>query len=170
MLAKTVIINGLSKSYSMTGWRIGYAAGPKEIIDLMKNWISHSTSMVTSFVQQASVEALNGDQSFINGWVKTYQERRDVLVEGLNKIHGLTCLNPKGAFYVYPSIHGLIGKKFGNKVINSAMDLAAYLLEEHQVAIVPGEAFGNTKNFRMSFATSMENIKEGLERIKKALS
>ena len=170
ILEKTVIINGLSKSYSMTGWRVGYAAGPKEIISLMKNWISHSTSMVTSFVQQASVEALNGDQSFIDGWVKTYQERRDVLVEGLNQIPGLTCLKPQGAFYVYPSIHGLIGKTFGNKVINNAMDLAGYLLEDHQVAIVPGEAFGNTQNFRMSFATSMENIKEGLVRIKKALS
>ena len=170
LIDKTVIVNGHSKTYSMTGWRLGYAAGPKEIISLMKKWISHSTTSPTSFVQQAGVEALEGDQKFLESWVKTFQERRDALVKGLNEIEGITCLTPKGAFYVYPCIKDLFGKEFGGQVINSSMELAAYLLEKHNVAIVPGEAFGNIDYFRMSFATSMENIKKGLERIKKALS
>ncbi len=167
---KTVVVNGLSKTYAMTGWRIGYAAGPSEIIGLMKKWASHSNSTVTSFVQQASAEALEGDQSFLKDWVSTFQTRRDVLVKGLNDIPGLTCVKPKGAFYVFPSIKEIIGKEFKGKTINNAMDFAAYLLDEFQVAVVPGEAFGNPQNFRMSFATSMENIEKGLERIKKALS
>ncbi len=167
---KTIIVNGLSKTYSMTGWRIGYAAGPTEIIGLMKKWASHSNSTVTSFVQQASVEALEGNQSFLTEWVDTFQKRRDALVKGLNDIPGLSCLTPKGAFYVFPSIKELIGKELGGKTINGALDLAAYLLDEYKVAIVPGEAFGAPENFRMSFATSMENIEKGLERIKKALS
>jgi aspartate aminotransferase len=170
LIDKTVIVNGHSKTYSMTGWRLGYAAGPKEIISLMKKWISHSTTSPTSFVQQAGVDALTGDQAFLAGWVNTFKERRDVMVEGLNQIEGIECLTPKGAFYVYPCIKGLLGKEFNGEKINSSMDLAAYLLEKHNVAIVPGEAFGNSDYFRMSFATSMENIKKGLERIKKALS
>jgi len=170
LFSKTIIVNGLSKTYSMTGWRVGYTAGPKEFINLMKNWISHSTSNVTSFCQTASVDAMNGDQNFLNDWIKTFQERRDVLVKGLNEIPGITCDNPKGAFYVFPSIKGIIGKEFGGNKINSSMELATYLLEKFNVAVVPGEAFGAPLNFRMSFATSIEKVKEGLARIKKAFT
>jgi aspartate aminotransferase len=167
---KTIVINGLSKSHAMTGWRIGYAAGPKEIIKAMTNIQSQSTSNPTSISQYAAVAALRGPQDFIDIMKKEFNKRRIHLVKELNSIPGISCLKPTGAFYAFPNTSRLYGKKFGSREINSSLDLAIYLLEDAHVALVHGEAFGDDKFIRISYATSMENINKGIERIKKALS
>jgi aspartate aminotransferase len=168
--AKTIVINGLSKSHAMTGWRIGYAAGPKEIIKAMTNIQSQSTSNPTSISQYAALEALTGPQDFINIMKEEFNKRRIHLVKELNNIPDISCLKPTGAFYAFPNTSRLYGKKFGNRKINSSLDLAIYLLEDAHVALVHGDAFGDDKFIRISYATSMENINKGIERIKKALS
>jgi aspartate aminotransferase len=168
--AKTIVINGLSKSHAMTGWRIGYAAGPKEIIKAMTNIQSQSTSNPTSISQYAALEALTGPQDFINIMKEEFNKRRIHLVKELNNIPDISCLKPTGAFYAFPNTSRLYGKKFGNRKINSSLDLAIYLLEDAHVALVHGDAFGDDKFIRISYATSMENINRGIERIKKALS
>ncbi len=167
---KTIVINGLSKSHAMTGWRIGYAAGPKEIIKAMTNIQSQSTSNPTSISQYAAVAALRGPQDFIDIMKKEFNKRRIHLVKELNSIPDISCLKPTGAFYAFPNTSRLYGKKFGSREINSSLDLAIYLLEDAHVALVHGEAFGDDKFIRISYATSMENINKGIERIKKALS
>ena len=166
----TVTINGLSKSYSMTGWRLGYAAADKEIVSAISRLQGHSTSHPTSFVQKAGVEALNGPQDFVEMMTREFDERRKVIVDGLNAIPGITCPEPGGAFYVFPNVSGLFGKTFNGKKIESADDLASYLLDEAKVAIVPGSGFGAEENVRLSYATSMANIKNGLRRIAEAVS
>lgn len=167
---RTIVINGLSKSYAMTGWRIGYAAGPKEIIKAMTNIQSQSTSNPTSISQYAAIAALRGPQDFIDIMKEEFNKRRIHLVKELNNILGISCKKPTGAFYAFPNTSRLYGKKFGNREINSSLDLAIYLLEDAYVALVHGEAFGDDKFIRISYATSMENINKGIERIKKALS
>ena len=167
---KTIVVNGLSKSHAMTGWRIGYAAGPKDIIKAMTNIQSQSTSNPTSIAQKAAVAALTGPQDFISVMHSEFDKRRKFLVDGLNSIDGVSCLKPTGAFYAFPNVSKLYGKKTGTRQINSSLDMAMYLLEDANVALVHGEAFGDDSYIRISYATSMENIKKGLERIREALS
>ncbi len=166
---KTIVINGLSKSHAMTGWRIGYAAGPAHIVKAMTNIQSQSTSNPTSISQKAAVEALRGPQDFVGTMRTEFDKRRRYLVEELNKIQGITCIMPEGAFYVFPNTSGLYGKKFGDRKISSSADLALYLLDEAKVAVVHGSAFGDDNYVRLSYATSLDDIKRGVVRIKEAL-
>ncbi len=163
---RVLTMNGVSKAYSMTGWRIGYAAGPKEIVKAIAKIQSQSTTNPSSISQAAAVEALNGKQDFIKERAKSFQERRDFVVKALNEIDGIECLNPDGAFYVFPSCKGLIGKKDQNgNVLNNDSDFVKSLLENSGVAVVQGSAFGLEGFFRISYATSMENLKKALEKI-----
>ena len=160
---RTLTMNGVSKSYSMTGWRIGYAAGPKEIIKAIAKIQSQSTSNPTSISQAAAVEALNGTQDFIQERADSFRERRDFVVDSLNEIKGISCLRPEGAFYVFPSCKKLLGKK---TKLKTDKDFVEKLLEKSEVAVVQGSAFGLDGYFRISYATSMENLKKAMERIK----
>ena len=163
---RVLTMNGVSKAYSMTGWRIGYAAGPKDIIKAIAKIQSQSTSNPSSISQAAAVEALNGVQSFIKERASSFQERRDFVVNTLNAIEGIECLNPDGAFYVFPSCKGLIGKKdIKGKEIKNDTDFVQSLLENNGVAVVQGSAFGLDGFFRISYATSKENLKKALEKI-----
>ena len=164
---KVVTMNGVSKSYAMTGWRIGYAAGEKEIIKAISKVQSQSTSNPSSISQAAAVEALNGTQDFISIRSKSFQERRDFVLSSLNDIDGINCLKPDGAFYVFPSCKGLIGKKDkSGKKLETDTDFVQSLLENINVAVVQGSAFGLDGYFRVSYATSMEKLKVAMERIK----
>lgn len=166
---RTLTVNGVSKSYSMTGWRIGYAGGPKELIKAMGKIQGQSTSNPSSVSQAAAVEALNGDQSFMKAWIEAFAGRRDLVVDMLNQCEGIECPNPEGAFYVYPSCAGCIGKTTPDgKVIETDEDFVSYLLEAEGVACVHGEAFGLSPHFRISYATSEEALKAACERIQKA--
>ena len=160
---RTLTMNGVSKSYSMTGWRIGYAAGPKEIIKAIAKIQSQSTTNPSSISQAAAVEALNGTQDFIKTRSNSFKERRDFVVKELNNIKGLSCLNPNGAFYVFPNCKKLLGKKTKLKTDTAFVEK---LLEETGVAVVQGSAFGLDGFFRISYATSMENLKKALSRIR----
>ncbi|HWR90156.1 MAG TPA: aminotransferase class I/II-fold pyridoxal phosphate-dependent enzyme, partial [Dissulfurispiraceae bacterium] len=153
---------------AMTGWRMGYAAGPKDVIKAMTNIQSQSTSNPTSISQKAAVAALRGPQDFIGTMRAEFDRRRSYLVDRLNAIDGVRCLKPNGAFYAFPDVSALYGKKAGDRTINSSLDFALYLLEEAQVALVHGEAFGDDRYIRLSYATSMENIEKGVERIRAA--
>ena len=156
-------MNGVSKSYSMTGWRIGYAAGPLEIIKSISKIQSQSTSNPSSISQAAAVEALNGTQDFIQKRADSFKERRDFVVNSLNNIKGLSCLKPEGAFYVFPSCKNLLNKK---TKLKTDTDFVQTLLEQANVAVVQGSAFGLPGYFRISYATSMENLKKAMDRIK----
>jgi len=163
---RVLTMNGVSKAYSMTGWRIGYAAGPKEIIKAIAKIQSQSTTNPSSISQAAAVEALNGTQDFIKERATSFQERRDFVVKALNEIDGIECLNPDGAFYVFPSCKGLIGKKDSSgKEIKTDTDFVQSLLENSGVAVVQGSAFGLEGFFRISYATSMNNLEKALEKI-----
>ena len=165
---KVVTMNGVSKSYAMTGWRIGFAGGSKEIIKAIAKIQSQSTTNPSSISQAAAVEALSGNQDFISVRSKAFQERRDFVVNSLNNIKGINCLKPDGAFYVFPSCKELIGKKdkSGKKLENDT-DFVQSLLENNNVAVVQGSAFGLDGFFRISYATSMENLEKAMIRIKK---
>ena len=164
---KVVTMNGVSKSYAMTGWRIGYAAGDREIIKAIAKIQSQSTTNPSSISQAAAVEALNGKQDFISVRAKAFQERRDFVVNSLNAIEGINCIKPNGAFYVFPSCKGLIGKKDKNgKKITNDTDFVESLLENNEVAVVQGSAFGLEGFFRISYATSMDKLLEAMKRIK----
>lgn len=168
--AITITVNGASKCYSMTGWRMGFAAGPVSVVKAMSKLQSQSTSNVCSITQAACVEAYNGSQEAVKTMLVAFKERRDFIVSALNSIDGVSCNKPVGAFYVFPNFSGLFGKKTpAGTPIKSASDLCLYLLEDHLVAAVPGIAFGNDDYMRLSYATSMDNIKEGIDRIKKAV-
>ena len=156
-------MNGVSKSYSMTGWRIGYAAGPLEIIRAISKIQSQSASNPSSIRQAAAVEALNGTQDFIQERANSFKERRDFVVNSLNNIKGLSCLKPEGAFYVFPSCKNLLNKK---TKLKTDTDFVQTLLEQANVAVVQGSAFGLPGYFRISYATSMENLKKAMDRIK----
>jgi aspartate aminotransferase len=168
--AKTIVVNGLSKSYAMTGWRIGFAAGPKEIIKAMTNIQSQSTSNPTSIAQKAAVEALSGPQDFVAAMLAEFDSRRKFLISELNAIPDVSCLSPKGAFYAFPNTSKFYGKSGGSRKISSSSDLAVYLLEKANVALVHGGAFGDDNYIRLSYATSVDEIKKGVERIREALS
>ena len=166
----TIVVNGVAKAYAMTGWRIGYTACNKEIAKAMSNFQSHATSNPNTIAQYATIEALNGPEETLNEMIKAFKERRDFMVEKINSIENLSCLKPQGAFYVMVNISKLIGKTINGKVINNSIDFADYLLDDAKVAVVPGIGFGNDNYIRLSYATSLDNIKEGLDRIEKAIA
>ncbi len=166
----TIVVNGVSKAYSMTGWRIGYAAGPKEIIQAMSNLQDHSTSNPTSIAQVASVEALTGSQDDLEKMVREFKKRRDFMVDRVNAITGISTIKPQGAFYCWVDISGILQKSANGKKIMNSMDLTDALLNGAHVAVVPGGVFGDDNYIRLSYATSMENIIEGLNRIERFIS
>jgi aspartate aminotransferase len=165
----TIIVHGVAKTYAMTGWRIGYTAGPEEIISAMNNIQSQSTSNPTSIAQKASVEALMGPQDEVQKMVSAFAQRRNYIVDRLNEIPGVSCYKPSGAFYVFPNFSEYYGKRYQGKRFGNSTDLADYLLDVAKVAVVPGVEFGADPFERLSYATSMEDIREGLDRIEKAL-
>lgn len=166
----TIVVNGVSKAYSMTGWRIGYGAASKDIIDGINKLQSHSTSNPTSISQKAALAALNETQEPVKIMASEFVKRRDFIVDKLNQINGISCIKPKGAFYVFPNISKLLGKRFKDKEIDSSMTLAEILLSDANVAVVPGSPFGAEGYMRLSYATSMDNIKNGLDRIEEFAS
>ncbi len=167
--ARTVIINGVSKAYAMTGWRIGYAAGPQELITAMANIQSQSTSNPCSIAQKAAVAALRLGEPFTIKMVEEFSRRRNTIVHGLNRIPGVSCRMPRGAFYAFPNIKGVLGKQGPSGMLQTPNDVAQYLLEEARIAVVPGEPFGSKEHLRLSYATSMTSITRGLERLEQAL-
>ena len=169
MKKRTIIVHGVAKTYSMTGWRIGYTAGSEEIISAMNNIQSQSTSNPTSIAQKASVEALIGPQNEVEKMVSAFAQRRNYIVDRLNKMPGVSCYKPVGAFYVFPNFSSHYGKAYQGKKIENSTHLADYFLDVAKVAVVPGVEFGADPFERLSFATSMENIKEGLDRVEEAL-
>jgi len=166
---RILTVNGVSKAYAMTGWRIGYAGGPKELISSMAKLQSQSTSNPSSISQAAALAALEGPEEFLSERNDKFRIRRDMVVDMLNNCNGLSCLKPSGAFYVYPSCSGVIGKALtSGKVIENSIDFSSYLLESEGVAVVPGSAFGADPFFRISYATSDSILEEACKRIKKA--
>jgi aspartate aminotransferase len=172
--AMTITINGFSKAHAMTGWRLGYAAADLDIVAAMSKIQDQSTSNPTSIAQAAGVEALNGPQDSVETMRRAFQDRRDYIVSALNDIPGVRCLNPGGAFYVFPNVSALYGKSWtpdgdAPRTVGGSDDLAAYLLEAYEVAVIPGSGFGADGNIRLSYATSMENIQRGVARIAEAV-
>jgi len=163
---RTMVLNGVSKAYAMTGWRIGYAGGPESLIQKMKTIQSQSTSNPTSISQYASLTALKGDQSFIQGMVNTFKERHDFVLKSLLEIKGVECLPCQGTFYIFPRVQGVMDRLD----IKTDVELSEFLIEKAKVALVPGSAFGAPGFVRISFATSMENLKKALERLHNALN
>jgi aspartate aminotransferase len=169
MKALTLIVNGASKVFSMTGWRMGFTAGPKEIVRAMTDLQGQVTTNINSITQWAAAEAYNGPQDFLRDWLKEFKRRRDTMVERLNKIPGVRCFKPQGAFYAFPNIAAYLGKSAGGKKISTDQELCDWLLDRHRVACVLGSGFGAPGFMRLSYATSMENIEKGLDRIEKGL-
>jgi len=167
---KTIICHGVAKTYAMTGWRIGFAAGEAGIIKAMGNIQSQSTSNPASISQMAAIAALNGPQDSISHMLEAFKKRRDYLVKELKSIPGVTCYNPKGAFYVFPNFNNVLGKKYMGRAVDTSAALTEILLEDFHTAVVPGVEFGKEGYLRLSFATSMEVIEKGVERIKKAVA
>ena len=170
ILKKTLIIHGVSKTYAMTGWRIGFTAGNAGIIKAVSMLQSQSTSNPTSIAQKAAVAALRGPQEPVAEMVKAFHERRDFTISGLKGLADVTCFMPHGAFYAFPNLNRYLGSSYKNYKISSGYDMATYLLDEVMVAAVPGDAFGKSGYLRLSFATSMDEIKKGLNRIEEGLS
>jgi aspartate aminotransferase len=166
---KTILINGVSKSFAMTGWRIGYAAGPKDIIKAMTNLQGHMTTGPNAPAQHASLEAFRNSNNSVEKMVVEFDRRRKYLVDRLNNIQGITCNLPKGAFYAMPNVSSFYGKSWENYKIKNSMDLTNFLLEEAKVAVAPGEAFGINDNIRIAYSNSMENIVKGMDALEEAL-
>ena len=167
---RTIVVHGVAKTYAMTGWRIGYTAGPEEIISAMSNIQSQSTSNPTSISQKASVEALIGPQDEVRKMVSAFAQRRNYTVDRLNEIQGVSCYKPVGAFYAFPNFSSYYGKSYQGKKIANSTNLADFFLDVARVAVVPGVEFGVDPFERLSFATSMENIREGMDRVEEALN
>lgn len=167
---KTIVVNGLSKSHAMTGWRLGYAAGPADVVKAMTNIQSQSTSNPNSITQMAAIEALTGPQDFTGKMLIEFDKRRRYIVSELSAIKDITCAMPSGAFYAFPNTARIYGRRFADKEISSSRDLALYLLEEAKVALVHGEAFGDDDYVRLSYAISLDDISKGIERIKEAIN
>ncbi len=165
----TIMVNGVSKAYAMTGWRIGYGVGPEEVIKAMSKLQGQSTSNPTSISQKAVIEALNGPQDTIEMMVAEFDKRRRYIVDRVNAIPGISCLLPKGAFYVFPNIAELKGRKYKGETITNSSRISDFLLEEARIATVPGVGFGADDYIRISYATSMSNIEKGLDRMQEAL-
>jgi aspartate/methionine/tyrosine aminotransferase len=166
----TIILNGVAKTYAMTGWRVGWMIGPKDVIKAATNLQSHLSSNVSNISQRAAIAALNGDLSAVHKMGEAFARRRDLIVKLLNEIPGFECPTPQGAFYVYPSVKGVLGKTIRGKTPKTSAELASLILEEVEVAAVPGEAFGPSGYLRFSYATSDEDIVEGVARIKKLIT
>lgn len=167
---RTIVINGFSKSYAMTGWRLGYAAGNAEVIKLMTSVQSHVTSNTNSIAQYAGVEALNGPKDEIEKMVKKFEERRNLMIDRIKRITGLSIIRPEGAFYVMINLENYLGKSINENIINNSVDFSRELLEHEKVAVIPGSAFGLDKYIRLSYATSEELILKGLDRIESFLN
>jgi len=167
--AITFVVNGVSKAYSMTGWRIGYTAGPENAVAAMSRIQDHSTSNPTSIAQRAAVAALNGSQEAVEKMRQAFEERRNAIAQRFDEIEGVTYVKPQGAFYIFPDVSAHYGRTIKGRTIKGSMDLTAYLLEEAGVGVVPGNGFGADGHIRLSFATSLKEIHRGLDRIKKAL-
>ena len=167
---RTIVINGFSKSYAMTGWRLGYAAGNAEVIKLMTSVQSHVTSNTNSIAQYAGVEALNGPKDEIEKMVKKFEERRNLMIDRIKNITGLSVIRPEGAFYVMINLENYLGKSINENIINNSVDFSRELLEHEKVAVIPGAAFGLDKYIRLSYATSEELILKGLDRIESFLN
>lgn len=165
----SITVNSVSKTYAMTGWRVGYAAGSREIIKAMNNLQGHAAGNVNSIAQKATIEALNGTQEPVRNMVKEYEKRREYMVKRLNQIEGIRCRYPDGAFYTFPNVTALYGKKYDGNTIRSDVDVAKFFLNKAHVAVVPGLAFNYSGYVRFVFAKSMEEIKEGLDRIEKVI-
>ena len=164
--ARAIVIDGVSKTYAMTGWRIGYAAAPRNIATAMTDLQSHSTSNPTSIAQKAAAAALTGSQEAVENMRREFEQRRNRILAGLRELPGVACNQPSGAFYVFPFIGGLLGRKFRGQTLSSSTDVATALLNEYQVAVVPGIAFGADPYLRLSYATAMAQIEAGLERLR----
>lgn len=167
---RTIVINGVSKSYAMTGWRIGYAAGPVEVIKLMSSIQSHTTSNPTSISQYAALEALSGSQDELHQMIKQFESRRDYMISRIDSIDSLSCINAEGAFYIMMNVSALFGKTIADKSPTNSLEFSELLLEIEKVAVIPGIAFGLDEYVRLSYATSMEKITEGLNRIEGFIS
>ncbi len=167
---QTIILNGVAKTYAMTGWRVGWMIGPKDVIKAATNLQSHLTSNVANVSQRAAIAALTGNLDAVHEMGVAFDRRRKLIVDLLNEIPGIECPTPQGAFYVYPSVKGVLGKSIRGKVANTSAELATIILDEVEVAAVPGEAFGPSGYLRFSYATSDEDIVEGIGRIKKLLT
>ncbi len=170
MKDQTITVNGVSKTYAMTGWRIGYAAGPGDVIKAMGKIQSQETSNPSSISQMAALEAITGSKDAFNEMLKAFDERRRYILERLNSIEGASCITPKGSFYAYPDVSSYYGSRFNGKAIEGSVAMCTYLLDEAKVACVPGAGFGTDENIRLSYATSMENIEKALDRIEEGLS
>jgi aspartate aminotransferase len=168
--ARTLVVNTCSKAYAMTGWRIGYAAGPKPVIKAMTDAQSQVTSNPTSIAQWAAVEALSGPQDEVAKMVGEFDRRRRVIIPALNAIPGVSCVMPKGAFYAFPNVSGLFGKRAKSGVLRGSGDVCAFLLDEARIATVAGVDFGSDQHIRLSYATGLENIKEGMSRMAAAVA
>jgi len=165
----SIIVNSVSKTYAMTGWRVGYAAGPREIIKAMNNLQGHATGNINSIAQKATIEALNGTQEPVRHMVIEYEKRREYMVKRLNQIDGIKCQYPDGPFYTFPNVTALYGKEYDENIIRSDVDVAKFFLNKAHVAVVPGAAFNYPDHVRFVFAKSLEEIKEGLDRIEEAI-
>ncbi len=170
MKARTLLLDGFSKTYAMTGWRMGYTCASREIVKAMDTLQGQSTSNVTSFAQYGGLAALKGPHDFLAGWISEYDKRRQAIVEGFNSIDGMSVVMPKGAFYVFPRVSDLFGRTGASGELKNSVDVGMYLLEQAQCAGVPGAGFGDDRFVRFSYATSLENVKEGIERIRAAVS
>ena len=170
MKKRTILVNGVSKTYSMTGWRIGYTAGPEEVIKAMDKIQSHSTSHASSISQQATIESLNGPHDYLKEMQEEFHKRRDYLYDQFLSLGGLSCYKPEGAFYLFPNFSYYLNKSCNGTTVNNSLDLAMYLLNEVKVAGVPGSAFGAEGFMRFSYAASMERLNEAISRIKEALN
>lgn len=166
---RTIVINGLSKSYAMTGWRIGYSASSVEIAKLMSSIQSHVTSNINSISQYAAIEALTGPQDSIKSMIKEFEKRRNYMIDRINKIEGVSYIKPSGAFYIMVYVGDFYGKNIAGDTINSSLDFSKSILEEEKVAVIPGIAFGLDGYIRLSYATSMDIIEEGLDRLERYL-
>jgi len=163
-----LLVGGLSKNFSMTGWRMGWALGDEKVIKAMSMLQDQSTSNPVTFAQYGALTALRKGTEHLAKWVAAFKERRDILLDGFAKIPGVSCVKPEGAFYVFPNVSGWFGKQWEGGKINDSADVASYLLEKAKVAVVPGGPFGHPENIRISYALSTADVKKGLERIQEA--
>ena len=167
--ARSIVVNGFSKAYAMTGWRLGYCAGPREVIEMCDRLQSQSTSNATALVQVAGIEALTGPQESVGMMAQAFEQRRNFVVARLNAIPGITSNTPRGAFYIFPNIAALFGRRVNGHPLHTAAEVADYLLDAAGVAVVPGDAFGDDHSMRISYASSMAELEDGLARIDKAV-
>jgi aspartate/methionine/tyrosine aminotransferase len=165
-----VVVNGVAKTYAMTGWRVGWMIGPKDLVKAATNLQSHATSNVANVSQRAALAAVSGDLAAVEEMKAAFDRRRKTIVSMLGEIDGVVCPTPQGAFYAYPSVKGLLGKEHGGRVIDSSADLAEYILEQVEVAVVPGEAFGSPGYLRLSYALGDDDLVEGITRLQKLFS